>query len=352
MSKIIKRIAQNPVINSNFDFWQRGTSSTTGSGITGFAAAYLADRFVFFANSTTGTTASFTQSRQSMPNGGDSAFKIQPKYFWRLTNTTVGASLATDSYHFLGHRIESVTKVSAGIQTISFMARSSIAGQQVSLTAVQNFGSGGSPSASVATPGVMFALTSSWRRYSVQVNVPSIVGKTIGTDLNDNFMIGIHMQAGTTEAAFIGQSPFGFAGTGTIDIAQVQINEGALLDYQPTAPTLAQELALCQRYFERIGGVAGTQLGVGLSLSTTTAYCILSFKVTKRTAPHTVTYTTPTQFRYNNGTNNYISSAMATNITGADTMSFQLTTSGIVGGNVPGSFDTLTTAAINIDAEL
>jgi hypothetical protein len=352
MAKILQRQAINPILNSNFDFWQRGTSGSVGSNSGSNGISYLADRFQWVAIPNGGTTATFTQSRQAMPAGGDPAFKIQPNFFWRLNNTTQGTSLGVSSEHYLNQSIESVNKIKPGKNTISFMARSTIVGKQINVGALQSFGSGGGASAGVLIAGQSVTLTSSWRRYSVEINVPSIAGKVIGTDNNDCFRIFFFLQQGSSSASSFGLSGITFGGTGDTDFSQIQINEGGLLDYVPANQVIAQEFIACQRYFELIGGANSvtTQFGAGLSVNTTIASGTVMFKTTKRAAP-AVSFSSQTGFRFNNASNNFASSAMSVSITTPFSLGFNLTTTGIAGGNIPGNMDSASTASIFVDAE-
>lgn len=291
MAKILQNKITNKIINSGFQVSQRGTSSS--------ASGYLVDRFAWNALGGGGTAATFTQSQQVMPVGGDAAFKIQPSHFYRLTNTTIGTSLGLSSAHYIVHSIEDVSSVKSGINTLSFYARSSIANKQINVGLYQNFGSGGSTAVPVA--GTAITLTASWRRYSIPFNLASIVGKTLG--VNNNLTVLLYLQQGATDAANYGLAGIGFGGTGDTDITQMQFNEGGLLDYAPQGTSQAHELALCQRYYEKSFAIetAPTNGSNSTSFSTTSGIEMLSnsiwtgsasglgvfttFKVTKRTTP-------------------------------------------------------------------
>jgi hypothetical protein len=340
MAKIIQNKITNKIINSGFQIAQRGTSSS--------ASGYLIDRFAWNAIAGGGTPAAFTQSQQVMPVGGDAAFKTQPSHFFRLNNTTLGTSLGLNSAHYLVHSIEDVSSVKSGINTLSFYARSSIVNKQINVGLYQQFGSGGSTAVPVA--GTTITLTASWKRYVIPFNVASIAGKTLGA--NNNLTVLLYFQQGATDAANYGLSGIGFGGTGDTDITEMQFNEGGLIDYAPQGTSLPHELALCQRYFEIIGGPNSitTQLGAGLSVNTTIASGTAIFKTTKRVNP-AVTFSSQTGFRFSNASNNFASSAMAVSVTTPYSLGFNLTTAGMAGGNIPGNMDSASTAAIFVDAE-
>lgn len=77
-----------------------------------------------------------------------------------------------------------------------FWARSAF-GSAVSITAVQYFGSGGSPSPTVGTVIFSATLTPDWAFYQGTITIPSISGKTLGTNNDDTFSIWISYPSGT-----------------------------------------------------------------------------------------------------------------------------------------------------------
>ena len=154
----------------------------------------------------------------------------------------------------------------------------------------QNFGTGGSPSAQVNTPSqsVAFQVGLSGRS-SLTFDVPSIVGKTLGTNDNDYL-----------EVIFVLQN----ANANTIYLADASLVEGdATAEDDPFSPRhIQQELALCQRYFQKTflnadapGGNKGF-VGVIAGLASAAGNVIASwdFAVPLRTASYTLTTYNPT----------------------------------------------------------
>ena len=96
--------------------------------------------------------------------------------------------------------------------------------------------------------------------------MPSISGKTLGTDGDDRFVFSIFFDAGSNFDArtdTLGQQ------SGTFDIAQVQIEAGPVATPFERRP-IGTELALCQRYYETgtvtefyQGYVSSATVGVG-----------------------------------------------------------------------------------------
>jgi hypothetical protein len=77
-------------------------------------------------------------------------------------------------------------------------------------------------------------------------NRPSISGKTLGTDNNSSLGLNIWFDAGSdynSRTDSLGQQ------SGTFDIAQVQVEPGAVATTFERRP-IGMELSLCQRYFQ------------------------------------------------------------------------------------------------------
>lgn len=247
-------LSQNYVINGAFDFWQRGTSSTTNG--------YLADRFNVLCDAT------FTASRQSFSAGTSfTGTSIEPSFFHRIAKSSGG------TYSTLFQRIESVRTFANKVFTISFWAKSDIA-VTLNIRARQEFGSGGSTSVDIATNTT--SLTTTWARYSFTYTAPSISGKTIGS--SDSLLI---------EMFTLG------SGAVTWDVWGVQVEEGATATpFRRNAPSIQAEFAACQRYYEifqaRRLNNEGYAPGTGYGY-----YRSIGWAVTKRVAP-TVTLPTTT----------------------------------------------------------
>ena len=97
---------RNKIINGNFDYWQRGTSTST--------AGYLADRW--YTNSAGST---FTSSRQSFTLG-QTAVPNEPTYFHRTVVTSVAG---TGNQVVTYQKIESVRTLAGQTSTLSFWAK-------------------------------------------------------------------------------------------------------------------------------------------------------------------------------------------------------------------------------------
>jgi hypothetical protein len=252
-------IGKNKIINSKFDFWQRGTSINFSGG------TYTADRWVYVSSADGGTLATGTITRQAL---SPTVFQDQ-EYYCRLNNTTQGSSLGVNSFHVFGQRIEDVKTFAGKTVTVSVWASSSIPGKKIALYGNQNFGSGGS--ADVAFPGSTITLTSTVTRYDLTVSIPSITGKTIGA--NNHIFFGFFLQSGATIAATYGLPAISWGGTGNIDIVRMMVTDVSYpVDFDTAGSSYADELRLCQRYYEKsynLDTVPGTITPVGRFLVAT-----------------------------------------------------------------------------------
>lgn len=220
---------KNAVINGNFDFWQRGTSFTNTSTAAPESALYSADRW-FLQPYQTSTTHSVTVSRQAFTLG-QTDVPNNPNYFLRVNTTAVGTLISLT----MQNRIEGV-KTFAGQQvTLSLWAKASSA-TTLSARFTQRFGTGGTPSAAVDPAGSVttWNVTTSWQRFTLTTTIPSVSGKTIGTNNDDHLMVAIAKDPVTVSS---------------FDIAQVQVEEGPVATDFEQRP-LGTELALCQRYYQ------------------------------------------------------------------------------------------------------
>ena len=233
ISNIGKR--KNRIINGNMDVWQRGI--TLGSAVN---TAYLADRW-----KSDGVGSTTVISRQPFQSGAYAAISVpnEPDYFHRTVVTSV-ANIA--NFASLEQRIEYAKTLQGKQVTLSFWAKAD-ASKSIAISLSQNFGTGGSPSATVNTAIAKQAITTTFTKYSFTFTVPSIVGKTLGTNLNDYLAVKFWFDAGSNfnaQTNTLGQQ------SGTFDIAQVQLEVGSkATDFEYR--NYREEQALSFRYYER-----------------------------------------------------------------------------------------------------
>ena len=213
---------RNVIINGGFQIWQRATSITS--------AGFSSDRW----RSTTGSGGAYTVSRQEFTTG-QTDVPSNPKYFFRHAQTTAFTNTGFNSDRT---RIEDVRTLSGQLCTLTWYMKAD-ASRTVRVNITQDFGTGGSPSSDVDTTIVSSqAITTSWAEYTVTFTMPSINGKTIGSNEDSFIELGFDYRAEVNN-------------TFTIDIANVQLEAGQATPFENRS--YGEELYLCQRYFEVSG---------------------------------------------------------------------------------------------------
>jgi hypothetical protein len=256
---------RNRIINGNFDFWQRGTSFTSSE--------YGADRW---GHGRIGTTHTVTQQAFTL---GQTAVPNEPTYFCRTVVTSVAGAGNTSQ---LFQRIEDVRTFAGQQVTVSFWAKID-ATKNISIELTQDFGTGGSPSATVTAIGTTkVSIGTSWQKVTVTATVPSISGKTLGTDNNSYLTVNIWFDAGSSfnsRTDSLGQQ------SGTFEIAQVQVEPGPVATPFEHRP-IGTELALCQRYYYQTSQPNDFYGRAGTVAATTYHPIIHEFPVIMRIAPN------------------------------------------------------------------
>ena len=264
--------AKNKLINGDFTINQRAFTTSSTDDVFSF------DRWKI--RQATGTVSA---TAQTFTVGAAPVVGYESKNYISLSasgQTAAGAQLG------IQQSIEGVRTFAAQTATLSFWAKAASGTPKIALELQQTFGSGGSPSASVNTYGGQVTISTSWVRYSLTVNVPSISGKTIGNDNNDALIPKLYFSAGTDFNARTGS--LGIQ-SNTFDIWGVQAEYGAKMTPFQTASgnSIQGELAMCQRYFNRIGGTAnGYPTTGGVTTGSGQDFRIpISFPSTMRIAP-------------------------------------------------------------------
>ena len=243
MAMIGNSMARQAIINGNFDVWQRGTTLTAATG-------FIADRWGSYHTADGGTLPTLVQSRQLLTSGDiPNAF-----YHFRLAPNGAGSSLGNSTVGENYQKIEHGTRLLCGNGkkvTVSFWARASVANKRIGIILEQTYGTTGSPSADEVINGTNFTLTSSWVKYTHTFTTNTLSGKTFGTDNNDSLTLGLWYAWGSTlQSRFGSASAENYGGSGTIDIAQVQLCAGDVaLPFMPKS--FDEELRACLRYYQK-----------------------------------------------------------------------------------------------------
>jgi hypothetical protein len=248
----------NPVINSAFQVWQRGTSIVGAGGVI-----YSADRWATNINST------FTISRQAT---GDTTNLPNIQYCMRFQRN---AGATTTTNFSTTNNFESINSIpfSGKPVTFSFYARkganysggsSQMGAYLLSGTGTdQNYTSGGYTGTQVVINATA-TLTTTWQRFTGTGTIP--------TTSNE---LSIYFDCNT---------PSGTAGAADyFEVTGVQIDVGSVaLPFRTYAGTIQGELAACQRYLPAWNGAFALN---SFSQNTTRSHCTFVFNVTPRVAP-------------------------------------------------------------------
>lgn len=264
---------KNKIINGAMDFWQRGTSFNAAA-LT--FPIFTADRFNCVITSTP-TGATISREANTAGDGFDHP------YHMRIYVPNV-QTLSSDGI-LITQKIEDVRTLAGKTVTVSFDAKAAVS-KDISLSLKQDFGSGGS--AAVATVcSTNPTITTSWARHEVTMTLPSISGKTLGT--NHCLTLSIWGAAGSDFNAQTNS-----LGLQTIDlrITDIQVEEaGAATDFE--LRPLAVEEDMCRYYYHRMDSQAAyTLFGSGVAIGASDARAYVPFNRIMRTDTPTLTSST------------------------------------------------------------
>jgi hypothetical protein len=282
-------VGRNKILNGDFSIWQRGTSFSS-------SGQYTADRWVCILNG--------TASRQQFTTGSAPISGYEGQYYlnWTINANAQNAEML--------QRIEDVRTFAGQTVTLSFWARSTAGAQPLNVAIYQNFGTGGSPSSMVPATLISgtspYTPTSTWQRFSFTFSIPSISGKTLGTN-NDHFLWVRTLQFTTT------------ATNTSIDIWGVQLEAGnQATPFHTATPNQQTELAACQRYYRRFDASSNAYsilMNSGIGYNATTAVFPFFIGNSMRTVPSSIDYSS--NLRLNDSVSTINVSSM--NIDGAAT---------------------------------
>lgn len=239
------------IYNGNFRINQEAASSYTASAASG---KYTVDGWYVYSG--TGATNVITPTAETAGTYAD-----HDRYYLEWDRTVAGSA---DSY--LEHRIEDVRRAAGSSITVAVLADVASSTASLKVEVVQYFGTGGAtPSTTVVTTSTAITLSTSNTSQYVTIAVPSISGKTLGT--NEDHYTAIRL---TRTSAY---------GTGKLRLHRIGTTLGTAQVWPDKRPR-QQELAIAQRYYEvgqaRFDGYTAT--GGGYT-------GVVWYKVTKRTAP-------------------------------------------------------------------
>jgi hypothetical protein len=260
----------NPILNSAFQVWQRGTSFTGGTATT-----YCADRWVAYRNGVAGSTF----SRQVTNDTTNLPF-IQ--YAMRVARDSGNTSTANIQLIQSLETINSIPYAGKTV-TLSFYARAgaNFSAASSNLNILLQTGTGTDQSTATGFTGALNpinatqAITTTWTRYTMTAVTLSSTATQIGMQFY--------------------YTPVGTAGVNDyFEITGIQLEVGSVATpFKTYAGTIQGELAACQRYYWRSTATSNYSVigaGGGNATGTTTARLYIANPINMRTTPSSIDY--------------------------------------------------------------
>jgi hypothetical protein len=253
----------NYVINGAFDIWQRGTTSlaTATNALTGFTA----DRWQLWRGS---YAAGVTCSRQTVSS-------VIPgiQYSARVQRTSGNTGLTTINFSNGFETVNSIA-LAGDVVTLSAWIKvgADFSGGTILMRAVSGTGTDQRISSTYTGANTFLSSTitptASFVRYTATATIPSTATQ-----------VGIYFQ----------YTPTGTAGIDDwFEVAGVQLEVGNIAStFRRNAQNYGEELASCQRYFQRIDGTTAFY-GFGAGSGTTVTSIFVPISVPFRVAPTSV----------------------------------------------------------------
>jgi len=217
----------NLLVNGGFDIAQRGTSFPVSGG----ASVKTLDRWTVYGAA--GNTLAVFQATQAVGTVGAGDHVVNLIGVQR----TVTGSADPQLYQ----AIENVRTAEGQTITVSFLVNSTVSGT-LGCSVAQYFGTGGAPSASVLVNQTFtVAAASTYERKILTFSVPSISGKTLGTNNDHSLQLMFFISTAR--------------GNGTFYFGNIDLRLGTIAPAQFLRRPVQEELALCQRYYQTLSSL-------------------------------------------------------------------------------------------------
>ena len=282
---------KNRIINGNMVIDQRNAGASVTASTTGTGQNYTLDRFFYWVSQASKMTIQQNAGSVTPPAGFTNYLGV---------TSSAATSLGSSDYFLIGQAIEGFNtadldfgKSTAKTVTLSFWVRSSLTGTF-----------GGALQNSTPNRSYPFSYTISsantWEQKSITIagdTTGTWTGATNGVGAYVWFGLGLGSTYSGTAGVWNSSTPSVYSATGATSvvgtngatwyITGVQLEVGTQATTFTTAGgSYGAELALCQRYYYRLGtSISGSMYGVGWNVTTTQALALITFPVTMRTAP-------------------------------------------------------------------
>jgi hypothetical protein len=227
-------VGRNLLHNPLFNIVQRGTGPFTTNG------ALTADRWRMSINLDTLSLTIGAMGVAQIPGQEEAQNRVQAQ---------VTGNAGAAAYTYLQQSIERVSRLGGKTVTLSFFAVGSVAGLKVGASIDQYFGSGGSPSPFLSGVGQSVTISSGatgFIRYSMTFALPSVSGKTLGTNGDDFTAFQFWLSSGSNQASRAGNVG---VQNGVIYLYGIQLEVGSVTT-PLEIPDPQQDLAKCQRFYQ------------------------------------------------------------------------------------------------------
>jgi len=297
--------APNVIINGDFDIWQRGTSFAAIS-----TNSYHADRFNY---GVTGVAVHTITKDTDVPTFAESGHNSTASL--KVDCTTIDASIAAADYASIRYRIEGYDYASLKDQivTLSFWVKATKIGIYCASFRNSIFDRSYVVEYTINT-------TNTWEKKSITLTLDQTGGTEdyttgLGLTISWNLSGGPTYQTTPNEwqAGNYTVTANQVNATDSTDnnfwLSQVKLELGSVATPFVSRP-YAEELALCQRYFERIQpGVAYGTYGSGYANLTTEALLVVSYL--EKRSPPTITFSASNAFQVSYSATATVSTAMS-----------------------------------------
>lgn len=224
-------MGRNWIINGAFQIWQAGTSLGSGTGKRSIADMVNVN--------STGSTYTVAQVAWAI---GQTTVDPAAEFY---QNTSVTSVANAANFALISHVIENASTLAGKQVVISFWGQCPTAEFPIAVEISQNFGTGGSPSAQVNTFVSQQALTTGFQQYALVTTLPSVAGKTFGSNDDDHLQVNLWLDAGAnfnSRTGSLGQR------TATWNFWGVKLEEGPeVTGFE--IPNVTDEYMRCLRYY-------------------------------------------------------------------------------------------------------
>jgi hypothetical protein len=270
---------KNYLINSNFDFWQRGTAGTISNGNSSYVSV---DRW--YAKNALGTNGVLTLIQASGSTPGS-------KFGCSLQITTAPTAAQANGCE-LYQVVENIDSLDFLNKYASFGCYIKALGNvnQVGLSLVYNT-SEAKPTTALGSESLITVNSSSF-------SLGQAIARSVGTLPGNSGVIGVKVRITGVSSGNLYDLNNGFV------IEQAMLNQGTVLaPYMKAASNAQDELAMCQRFYQKSfpltttpaqsAGLSGSVTFARITTGANTNTALIVFKQTMKTNTPTVTFYNP-----------------------------------------------------------